>query len=428
MEEVSQADGFLSQLKTLLLTTSPDMPQMLAVVLILGILYFGDYISIRTKAFIPSVFVCAILFLLGYWTFFPKDLVARAGIPTVTAVMLVFFLIVNMGTLLAWHEMLKQWKTVVVSLVSIIGVIALSYSIGMMFFDKNLITAAIPPLIGGVVSSIIMHDAALALGLEDVAVFALLIYVMQGFAGYSLTSFALKREGRRVLGLHREGNWLKHNALDGIKSLAKESENDSPRLFSKMGQKYDTEYFKLFRIAIVGFLAYGISKAIRDTTGIVIDQFVLALFLGVVAVAVGFLERQPLQKSNSMGLAMMGLMAFVFNGLNNATPDMLMHLFMPLIVLISLAVIGMFVASVLVAFILKMNPLMAFSVALTALYGFPADYIITKEVVHHLTEDEGERKILMDYMLPPMLIGGFVSVTIVSVILAGYMKGLLVGA
>ncbi len=301
MDEISQSDGILSQLSTLLLTPSPEMPQMLALVLIAGILYFGDYISIRTKALIPSVFVSAVLFLLGYWTFFPRDLVARAGIPSVTAIMLIFFLIVNMGTLLSWREMAIQWKTIVVSLVSIVGVIILSYAIGSLLFDPNLIIAGIPPLIGGVVSSIIMHDAALALGLEDVAVFALLIYVMQGFAGYALTSIALKREGRRVLTLHRQGLWKRVDetlTAEDLKKFKKESQVDKPRLFARMDEKYDTDYFKLFRIAVVGLVAYAISAFLREQVGIVVDQFVLALFLGVIAVAVGFLERQPLQKSN----------------------------------------------------------------------------------------------------------------------------------
>jgi hypothetical protein len=68
---------------------------------------------------------------------------------------------------------------------------------------------------------------------------------------------------------------------------------------------------------------------------------------------------------------------------------------------------------------------MAFAVSLTALYGFPADYIITAEVIKSLTEDEKEREILTSRMLPPMLVGGFITVTIVSVILAGIFVGFL---
>src|SRR5690606_25586355 len=88
------------------------MSQMLALAILVTILFIGDLISIRSKAWIPSVFICAILFLLGYWTFFPKDIVEIAGIPGTVAGMLVYLLITNMGTLLSLDELKKQWKTV----------------------------------------------------------------------------------------------------------------------------------------------------------------------------------------------------------------------------------------------------------------------------------------------------------------------------
>ncbi len=41
--------------------------------IVLAIVYYaGEFIGTRTKAWIPSVFVTACLFLFGYWTFFPK--------------------------------------------------------------------------------------------------------------------------------------------------------------------------------------------------------------------------------------------------------------------------------------------------------------------------------------------------------------------
>ncbi|MNG74455.1 hypothetical protein D3C79_329360 [compost metagenome] len=66
---------------------------------------------------------------------------------------------------------------------------------------------------------------------------------------------------------------------------------------------------------------------------------------------------------------------------------------------------------------------MAFAISLTAMYGFPADYIITNEAITALTKDEKEREILTHHMLAPMLVGGFISVTMVSVVLAGVMVG-----
>jgi len=140
---------------------------------------------------------------------------------------------------------------------------------------------------------------------------------------------------------------------------------------------------------------------------------------GVLASTFGFLERQPLQKANGFGFAIMGLMLFIFDGLKQASPEMLMRIIVPLVVSIVLAVIGMYIFSFIAGKVLKVSPNLAFAVSLTALYGFPADYILTNEVVKSSTTDEKEREILLSHMLPPMLVGGFISVTITSVILAG---------
>ena len=87
-----------------------DMSQMLALTIVLAILYIGDIVATRTKAWIPSVFVCAVLFLIGYWTFFPKDIVSIAGIGPVVATMLMYLLITNMGTLLSLKELKTSGK------------------------------------------------------------------------------------------------------------------------------------------------------------------------------------------------------------------------------------------------------------------------------------------------------------------------------
>lgn len=150
-----------------------------------------------------------------------------------------------------------------------------------------------------------------------------------------------------------------------------------------------------------------------------ISPFVLCLLFGVIATSFGFLEKQSLQKANGFGFAIMALMLFIFDGLKQATPSMMLEIIYPLIATIVIGVIGMYIFSMIVGKILKVSKEMAFAVSLTALYGFPADYIITNEVIKSLTDDEEERNILTSHMLPPMLVGGFITVTIVSVILAG---------
>ena len=150
------------------------MSQMVALSIIILILYIGDVVSTRTKAWIPSVFVCAVLFLIGYWTFFPADIISRAGIGTPVAIMLMYLLITNMGTLLSLKELAQQWKTVVISLAGIAGIAAAVFAVSLALFDRNTALVTIPPLVGGIVSSLIMSQGASSAGLVDLSVFAIL--------------------------------------------------------------------------------------------------------------------------------------------------------------------------------------------------------------------------------------------------------------
>ena len=395
------------------------MSQMLALVILVAILYIGDVVSVRTKAWIPSVFVCAVLFLLGYWTFFPQDIVSLAGVPPAVASMMIYLLITNMGTLLSLQQLKEQWKTILISLAGILGIVVALFGIGTLLFGIETVIVAIPPLVGGVVSALIMSEGAANAGLATLAVFAIVIYVMQGFAGYPLTSIVLKKEGKMLLEKYRKGE-LKEQKTG---PQASDSEPHELKLFKKMPDKFNTDYFKFFRLALVGFLAYLVSTLLAPI--VTVSPYVLCLLFGIIATSIGFLERHVLQKANGFGLAMMALMLFVFDGLKKATPSMMMEILYPLIGCIVLGVIGMYIFSLFIGKVLKVSKEMAFAVSLTALYGFPADYIITNEVINSLTEDEKEREALTSHMLPPMLVGGFISVTMVSVILAGFFVGFL---
>ncbi|WP_100330264.1 hypothetical protein [Bacillus xiapuensis] len=400
------------------------MSQMLALVILVFILFVGDAVAVRTKAWVPSIFVCAVLFLIGYWTFFPKDIVALAGVPTVVATMLMYLLITNMGTLLSLQELKKQWKTIIIALSGILGIAAVLFGVGVFIFGYETIVVAIPPLVGGVVSALIMSEGAKEAGLVSLSVFAIVIYVMQGFAGYPLTSIMLKKEGKRLLQQFRSGqlSWKEKQEACEMTDSPEHNETEL-KMFKRLPEKYNTDFFKFFRLAFVAYLAYLVSDLLAPV--VAISPFVLCLLFGVIGASSGFLERQALQKANGFGFAIMALMLFIFDGLKQATPSMMLELLYPLVGCITLGIIGMYLFSLIIGRLMKVSKEMAFAVSLTALYGFPADYIITAEVIKALTEDEEEREMLTSHMMPPMLVGGFITVTIVSVILAGVFVGFL---
>jgi hypothetical protein len=400
------------------------MSQMLALVILMAILFIGDLVAVRTKAWVPSIFVCAVLFLLGYWTFFPQDIVALAGVPPVVAIMMMYLLITNMGTLLSLQELKNQWKTIVIALSGILGIIAILFGIGTLLFGYQTVVVAIPPLVGGVVSALIMSEGAKEAGLATLSVFAIVIYVMQGFAGYPITSIVLKKEGKRLLQQYRSGKLsVEAQGVAAADVAATAVAKPELKLFKNMPEKYNTDFFKFLRLSFVAYLAYLTSTLLAPV--VAVSPFVLCLLFGVIATSVGFLEKQVLQKANGFGFALMALMLFIFDGLKQATPSMMLEIIYPLVGTILLGVIGMYIFSFIAGKILKVSKEMAFAVSLTALYGFPADYIITNEVIKSLTEDEKEREILTSHMLPPMLVGGFITVTMVSVVLAGIFVGFL---
>ena len=55
-------------------------------------------------------------------------------------------LIVNLGTLIDLEDMIKEWKTVVVALLGMVGVVIGAFTIGAMLFGREWALTAVPPL------------------------------------------------------------------------------------------------------------------------------------------------------------------------------------------------------------------------------------------------------------------------------------------
>ncbi len=156
-----------------------------------------------------------------------------------------------------------------------------------------------------------------------------------------------------------------------------------------------------------------------------ISGAVWALIFGIIFTSIGFLDESALNKANSYGIIMFALMMYVFDGLKDCTPEMLKSIILPMVLLIVVGVAGMALFIFIISKVLKIHFLMAFATGLTALYGFPPNAIITEHTCDALAQTPEEKEYLMDQMFPPMIVGGFVTVTITSVIVAGVFRSLL---
>ena len=399
----------------------------LAFVICAAAFIIGEVVSTATKAWIPSVFVTAVVMLIGYWTVFPATLVSDSMLIPFGSTIGIYLLITHMGTVISLKQLKEQWRTIVVCLMGLAGMCALALLVAPLLMDRELVIAGLPPLTGGIVAATIMRDAAKDAGLQTAAVFAITMYCIQGFAGYPITAVCLQMEGKRLLKEYRSGTVTMtaadRDAVNKAQS-ATAAAAAKKKLVPAIPKRFDSAVVVLIKLAFVGWVATQLGSIVFPGVG-KISGAIWALVLGIIFTTIGFLDANSLNKANSYGIIMFALMMYVFDGLKDCTPDMLKSIILPMIILIVIGVIGMAVMSFIVAKILRMSFPMAFANGLTALYGFPCDAIITESTCTALSQTPEEKEYLMSKMFPSMIVGGFITVTITSVFIAGAFAKML---
>lgn len=384
---------------------------------IMLILTIGEFISTKTRAIVPSVFMSAVIFLVGFWTILPKNLMEMSGLFMPVSMLAMYLIITHMGTMFSIDELKREWKSAIISLSGVVGIVGGIIGIGWFVFEKSVLYVSVPPLTGGLVAAIIMKDVAAAKGLPDLSLLAILLYVMQGFIGYPLTAYALKKEAKRLQKKFRE------DGVEVVESekMIEEKVIDDKSFFMIIPKKYQNAYFYFFQTALVAYLAVLTEKLL----GGIISKFVICLVYGAVGAEIGFIQKRVLDKTASFGMVLASIMVLIFQSLSTATPDALGKIIVPMVGVIIFATIGLVIVAMLVGRALGYSKEMSIAIALNAFYGFPANYVLTNEASRAVGETEEETAYIIKNILPKMLVGGFVSVTIVSVIVAGIFSKLL---
>lgn len=395
------------------------MAYLIAFVCVMLFMMIGEWVSSLTKAFIPSVFITAILFVIGFWTIVPKNIVAQASFDTPFVGVCISLLLVHLGTLMNVRELIAQWKAVCIALLGVLGTLVLTLIVGSLIFDWHTVVAAIPPLTGGLVAALLMTNGLKAAGITTLVALPVSMYVIHSVIGYPLTAVMLKKEGHRLITGLRDGS-LKPSS-DAPKMTKKAVAAEPQQRIFNLPVEYQTAAFILVRVGLVALFSNWIAGLLNNT----INANVICLIFGVIAHQLGFLEDNALNRAGVFNWLMYGLLAYVFAQLSLTTPQIMGGIVVQIIVLIALGILGMFLASSLLAKPFGMTREMAFACSLTALFGFPADYILTTEICHSVAENEKEEEFLTENMLPKMLVGGFATVSIASVIIASVFLKLI---
>lgn len=381
----------------------------------------GDFFGVFTKAKISSVFVIFMIFLVGFMSgLFPKDIIDRAGLTDFSR-WSACFVIFSIGSQINLAQLRKEWRVVIMSLVAMLvalaGVLLISPLIG-----KESALVSIPIVNGGINATQIMTEGALKKGLTTAAALGAFIYAIQKFVGTIPASYYGRQEGMMLLKEFRE---KKAQGIDLSKDMDELSSEHDPmhkkQTFFEKHQKYYTEYTCLAITATGGFLAYLVASVVPG-----INYGIWALVFGCTANCLGLIPTRILDYGNSMGIVMMAMFADIIPALANVNLD-------------NIAQIGLQTALVFAAVLifsiigLRVLPLWkivgsknkAMGCAMAQLLGFPATQLIVNEVALAVSETEEERVYVINKLTPSFVVSGFVSVSSLSIVMAGILVGFL---
>lgn len=378
------------------------------------IMFLGDFVSQKSRGKIPSLLIVAACFLLGYWTVMPRDILDSTYMNQIKNITMLVILL-QVGAMFNLKQMKDEWKAVVITLFAILGIIITAGIGGTLLFGKKMAIAGIPPLTGGGMATIIVSDAATSLGLDKLAMTATIIYIMQGFIGFPLTNYFLRKEGRRLMEEFRNDisaalvtEEIKHE--DNKKSKKKTLNDFVP-------EKYKGASYYFAKLSLLALFVYVIDLF----TGKFFNVSIVMIAVGVLAGHFGILEKDPLKKANSFGILMMALVASFMRYFAQSTPMLVAQLLVPVVSFLVLGTIGIVLLSIPVGKRFGYSPWLSAAIGLNCFLGFPHNFIITSEVVNMIGETDREKEYLNKILMPKMIIGSIVSVSVVSALVAGML-------
>lgn len=368
----------------------------------------GEYANVKTKARVSAILATTIILVAMFWMGMPREIMTITGFSTVAST-LYGLTMVNMGTMVKVDDMISQWKTLVIGFASVCAICTLVVFAGPVFIDSRYAVCGAPVVAGGMPVYLMVKDLAESNGFVEGGIFGLLVLLTQSLVGLPISSMLLRRLCRQLL---ENGELLDSPSQD----LVLKKKEHKP-LFKEMSPEMCKPVVYLAK----GALLTALSVFLSDLTGGAIHYMIFCLLFGILGAHIGFIEKEFFQKSNGFGLMMFMVLAMCFASLPDLTPSLLLSMVVPWMVVFGLGLLAIFLVTTVLSKLLKMPYLMAVVIGLTALYGFPGTYVISNEVSEAVGRNEEERKALLDYLLPKMLVAGFSTITISSLLVVGFV-------
>ena len=388
------------------------MTPIQALVILLVIFAIGEIVADKTKALLSTTLVIAVVLLIGFWCGLPADIFSTAKIADISGV-LIGLLITSMGTMIDFPELKRQWKTVIIGVGSVALGVAAIILVCSPIIGRNLAIAGAPIFAGANTATLVMTTALNEKGLTDIASFCVLMLVTQNFVGIPIASVLLRKEAKGFLKFP-ENLELYAKANEKTEAGVSRRPLQLPALFSKPS-------FVMVKLAVVAMISNFLAGLTQGT----IHYFVAALLLGILFTELGFLDKNILSKTNAAGFIIFSTTMIIFTTLAQTTPGQLVSMIGPLLLSLGIGCVGVIIFGIVIGKALKVSPYLAISIGLTCTFGFPTTMLMSQEISSAIGSNDEEKAAILNYLMPKMITGGFITVTITSVLAAGVVVGML---
>lgn len=383
---------------------------LISATILFALIVLGEVISYYTKARVPMLLTAMISYLLLSWAgVLPAKILDNAILPSLGALVMAP-VIMHMGTMMPLHILKSQWKAVVISIFGIIGSTTLILVFVTLMFDFRTAASGVGPIAGGIVALLITVEKLQDLGLSNLIVLPAIVQALQGVIGMPLSAFLMKRYSRYYLENRKNDK--------NVATISNKAENKKPNLFNQ----HPLLQNNVIRLFIMFFLA-SIAFIIGELTGIHFS--LISLLFGVVGLKIGLFEQKEMERNQSFTIMMVMIILIVIGSMGGIKPLDLLTFLPAILSILIIGTIGILVGGFIGAKLIGWRPSKALPVALTALYGFPGDFILCEEVSRSVTDDDEEREDVFNELLSPMIIGGFTTVTVASVILTSILMNFI---
>lgn len=381
----------------------------------------SDILSYLTKGFLPGLIIASAIYLFGFLSgIIPSDIIGANGgslgnavinstLMTSVGAFVIPLILVNLGTTITVSQFVAEWKTVVVALSGLVGLAIISFTLSSLLFGREYALCAASPIAGGAIASVMTQQAADLAGFPVFGAFAMLVNGFQGFVGSPLSTICLKKQASK---------FLKSETCHQLAGTKGRQFNF--RIVPELPAKLQTPFVIIAKVASVTIVANLLCIVLPF-----INVNIMYLLCGIIFCEIGFLDRQSLAKANASGFLTLALVAACVASFSSVDVEGLLNMIVPIVGCLLVGAVGVVVAGAIAGKLLGWDIFISIAVSLTCMVGYPATQINTEGVCKLLDCDGDTAARIQDYLMPKMIVGGFTTVTVASVVFAGIITPII---